>query len=649
MKTGGRPPISALAGAGGSAETRALQAMRRLLGDENASWRSEQQKQAMNVALERKKDAVVILRTGGGKSMLAIVPSLLEKDSATVLVLPLNSLLMDFQRRLSGMGVPFQTYDRNIDDGNLNVRDNLVLVTADKARSTRFREALAILNEKKAVGRLVFDEAHIPLIANDYRDALEDVYELRSIPMQIICLSATLSPSHISDLIASFGLMEDTEVIRQSTNREEIEYILEKLSYSDVMSRCFGIVEEEMKSWQDTDRGLVFVPIISLGEKVAEKTGWPFYHGNQETMTDEERRANYQTWVRGDSKIMLATTAFSTGNDYPHVRLVIHLNRPIEMLEFIQGQGRAGRDGAPARAYVLTPTSAPSPKVSDEEVDHKGKQAMYDHLYKYGLKRCLRYGMTRHVDGAGISCRQLVSNQRCCVCKKDQYHDPTNIVIAPMPKFKPFGGSVPSKRSASPNLAFRPPPPPPAPAASHPFATMPAANPFLASTNNATRMRATKQQSKGELALQMRKALETFQQTCSLCSALGTKDATPHMVNQCPFFGPHSGVEFSEYLDWRKSLQYLKHHKKICFICHVPQINDNLHPTFGGRDGCEFKDIIAPAAYGVFWNDKARVAAGAHFKREWSSIEAFTEWLMGKPENGSQSNLMDLFMWYASQ
>ncbi|KAG2741290.1 hypothetical protein P692DRAFT_20701349, partial [Suillus brevipes Sb2] len=223
---------------------------------------------------------------------------------------------------------------------------------------------------------------------------------------------------------------------------------------------------------------------------------------------------------------------------------------------------------------------------------------------------------TQHIDGAGISCRQLVSNQRCCVCKKDPYHDPTNIVMAPMPKFRPFGGSVPSKRSASPTFA------------------------------NATKMRTTKQQSKGELALQMRKALESFQHTCSLCAAMGTKNATPHMVNQCPFFGPHSGVEFGEYLDWRRSLQYLKHHKKICFVCHVPQINDDLHPTFGKRDGCEFKDIIAPAAYGVFCNGNARAAAEAHFRQQWSSAEGFAAWLMGKPENGSQSNLMDLFMWY---
>ncbi|KAG2045911.1 hypothetical protein BDR06DRAFT_1000782 [Suillus hirtellus] len=637
-----RTPISDLADTRSFTETEALQAMRKLLHDDSASWKSEQQKEAMRVVSERKKDAIVVLRTGGGKSMLAIVPSLLEKNSATVLVLPLNSLLMDFQRRLTSMGVPFQTYDRNVNDGDLNIRDNLILVTADKARSARFREALAILNEKKSVGRMVFDESHLPLIAKDYRDALEDVYDLRSIPMQIICLSATLPPSCIADLILSFGLVQDTVVIRECTNREEIEYILEKPSFSETLTRAFSIVEEEMQSWRDKDRGLVFVPALSLGERLKKENGWPFYHGNQEDMTDEERRETYHAWVRGDHKIMLATTAFGTGNDYPHVRLVMHLNRPFEMLEFIQAQGRAGRDGLPAKAYVLVPINASPPRLPDQESDHKGKQAMYDHLYKYGLKRCLRYGMTQHIDGVGTGCRQLVSNQHCCVCKKDQYHDPASIIIASMPKSKLFVGSVLSKRPASPTFTFRP-----APAAPHTFSTASSQNPFLAAANSATKMRTAKQQSKSELALQMRKALESLQDTCSLCAAMGSKDATPHMIHQCPFFGPHSEVEYEQYWEWRTTLKYLKYHKKICFVCHVPQINDDLHPTFG-KD-CEFKDIIAPAAFGVFCNQKARTAAETHFKQRWSDLQTFAGWLMGRPEKNSQSNLMDLFMWFSSQ
>jgi superfamily II DNA or RNA helicase len=627
------------------AEAEALRAMRQVLGDESAVWRSEEQRQAMRVVLEGKRDAVVILRTGGGKSMLAIIPSLLEKNEATVLVLPLNSLLMDFQRRLTSMGVPFQTYDRNVNEGALNSKDNLILVTADKARSQGWREALAILNEKKPIKRTVFDECHVPLIANDYREALEDVYEIRSIAMQIICLSGTLPPSCISDLISAFGLVEDTQVIRQCTNRGELIYILEKLPSSELMHRAIRIMEEEMQTWQNRDRGLVFVPTLSLGRLVANKKGWPFYHGNQETMTDEERRETYRAWVRGDSKIMLATSAFSTGNDYPHVRVVIHLNKPFEMLEFVQGQGRAGRDGSPAKAYTLVPPSASPPKLEAQDKDHKGKQAMHDHLYTYGLKRCLRYGTTHHIDGTGISCRQLVCNQKCCVCKEDMYHNPASIVMAPMPKPRPFAQSVPSKRPASPTFTFRP---PPEHRDAHPFATKPSENPFLEAANNATMKRMTKQLATAELAHGMRKALESFQDTCSFCTAMGSKGTKPHMIHNCPSFGPQSEAEFEEYWAWRQTLEYLKHHKKICFKCHVPQINDNLHPTFGKND-CEFKDIVAPAAFGIFCNVRARTAAEAHFKQKWSSRERFSGWLMGKPASGSQSNLMDLFLWFVDQ
>ncbi|KAI6107257.1 P-loop containing nucleoside triphosphate hydrolase protein, partial [Pisolithus thermaeus] len=63
-------------------------------------------------------------------------------------------------------------------------------------------------------------------------------------------------------------------------------------------------------------------------------------------MSGTERQGQYQDWIEGrGSKIMVATSAFSTGNDYPHVRLVLHLDKPFDMLDYIQGQGRAGRDG----------------------------------------------------------------------------------------------------------------------------------------------------------------------------------------------------------------------------------------------------------------------------------------------------------------
>lgn len=149
--------------------------MKTMLHNQAVAWASEQQRQAMAAVLAQQTDVVAVLRTGGGKSMLAIIPSILEKDrGATVLILPLNSLMMDFERRLKSMGVPFQIYGAN--QGSLNPRENLILVTADQARTKGWRESISVLNQCKPVVRFVFDESHLPLIANDYREALQHVY-----------------------------------------------------------------------------------------------------------------------------------------------------------------------------------------------------------------------------------------------------------------------------------------------------------------------------------------------------------------------------------------------------------------------------------------------------------------------------------------
>ncbi|KAG2047860.1 P-loop containing nucleoside triphosphate hydrolase protein, partial [Suillus hirtellus] len=317
----------------------ALQAMKALFQDEAVSWASEQQQQAMTAVLEKQSDVVAILRTGGGKSVLAIIPSIVEKNSVTVLVVPLNSLMIDFERRLKEMGVAFQIYDRNVDNGNLNLRDNLILVTADKCRTD---------------ARIVVDEAHMALIARDYRNALDHMYDVRSLPVQIVLLTATMPPSSEAGLKESFNLGHTT-IVRQCTNRQELSYILEKLPHDQLIDRVVSIVEQEQVTWQDRDRALVFVTTLDQGQSAAGKLRCPFYHGNHDLMTDEERRTAYQSWVTGVNKIMVATSAFSTGNDYANVRVTIHLDRPYEMLEFIQGQGRAGRDGLRAKCYVLVP------------------------------------------------------------------------------------------------------------------------------------------------------------------------------------------------------------------------------------------------------------------------------------------------------
>lgn len=292
----------------------------------------------MTYVLQCQKDIIVILPTGGGKSMLAIVPSLLEVDRFTVLVLPLNSLIMDYERRLTSMDVPYQIYQA---DKQLNLRDNLVLVSADKSQTASWRTALAELVHFKQIARIVVDEAHIPLIAKGYRKTLEHFYNIRSVPAQLVLLSATLPPAFMPQVIDMYCLHKNTIICRQGTNQPELKYKLEKTSKeSDLSARTQEIVQQLQQTWQPRDRALVYVPSIDMCTDLALAAKWHCYVGDKETMTAAERQEAYMAWVDGKgSKVMVATSAFSTGNDYSHVRLVIHADKPFDMLEYVQGQG----------------------------------------------------------------------------------------------------------------------------------------------------------------------------------------------------------------------------------------------------------------------------------------------------------------------
>ena len=95
---------------GSSLEERALAAMRKLLGKHNASWKSEGQRQAVLAVLECKRDVLAVLKTGEGKTMLFLLPALLEEGRVTVVVVPLISLMTDYERKLTRDRIPFEVF-----------------------------------------------------------------------------------------------------------------------------------------------------------------------------------------------------------------------------------------------------------------------------------------------------------------------------------------------------------------------------------------------------------------------------------------------------------------------------------------------------------------------------------------------------------
>ncbi|KAG1742875.1 hypothetical protein EDB19DRAFT_1827580 [Suillus lakei] len=293
---------------------KSLWTLRMLLKDEQVNWQSSKQKDAVVSVLKRETDVITMLKTGGGKSMLAIISAIMDIKKVVVVVLPLKSLMTDWERKLMAMGIGFQVYIPTV---QLFKDINLIRVSVDREKFNMWK---------------------------------------------LVLLSGMVPPSSIGALKKAFGLAENAIEIRELSNWPELEYIMKTPAVSNT---------QESMGWAPEDRGLVFITYMEDGESLANKSGWPFYNGSKE-MSDTSRVQCYRDWFTGKSLVMICTSVFSMGNGYLHVQLVIHLKTPLEMTEMIQAQGRGGRDGQLARCYILPSSTPPKITIGRSEVDYKG-------------------------------------------------------------------------------------------------------------------------------------------------------------------------------------------------------------------------------------------------------------------------------------
>ncbi|KAG1722464.1 hypothetical protein EDB19DRAFT_1916640 [Suillus lakei] len=195
-------------------EHNSLTALCVIFDNDRAKGISPGQMQAVMSTLKQETDIITMLRTGGRKFMLAII-----------------SVIMEI-KKLKGMCVPFQVYDQS---HPLNTNINLILVSVDKAKFKTWRQSLVEFNEILPVSRLIFDEAHLPLLSDVFRESMQDMHELRQFPMQFILLSGTIPQSNIATLKKAFGMASNTIEIRESTNHPELEYIMKMSASSNTL------------------------------------------------------------------------------------------------------------------------------------------------------------------------------------------------------------------------------------------------------------------------------------------------------------------------------------------------------------------------------------------------------------------------------
>ncbi len=306
-------------------------------------------------------DALVLMPTGGGKSLCYQVPAILRHragQGVTIVVSPLIALMQDQVGALDELGVPaaFLNSTLEADEARRVERDlmagTLVLLYAAPERllTPRFLAMLDSLHERGRLSLFAIDEAHcVSQWGHDFREeylGLSVLHE-RYAGVPRLALTATADDHTRADIVARLQL-EQARLFVASFDRPNIRYaIVEK---DEAKRQLLRFLQDE----HEGDAGIVY---CQSRKKVEETASWlneqgitalPYHAG----FDAQVRRVNQDRFLREDGIVMVATIAFGMGIDKPDVRFVAHLDLPKNIEGYYQETGRAGRDGLPANAWM---------------------------------------------------------------------------------------------------------------------------------------------------------------------------------------------------------------------------------------------------------------------------------------------------------
>ena len=321
------------------------------------------QREAVQAALDG-RDSLVVMPTGGGKSLCYQLPALAEEGGLVVVVSPLIALMADQLRRLEEAGVAAVMLASGMGEGHNEARlreisdgsARLVLAAPERFASAAFRRALAA----RRIGLFVVDEAHcVAEWGHDFRpDYLrlgEAIASLGRPP--VMAATATATPAVAVEIAERLALRDPLQV-RSGFDRPNLVFEVATVEGKGAQARKLAALlhvlgEPESRpaivycgTRKDTER--------LVGELGAAGLTTACYHAG---MTPDARRAAQEAFMSGEAEVVVATNAFGMGVDKADVRTVAHWALPTSLEAYYQEAGRGGRDGRPARALLLASRS----------------------------------------------------------------------------------------------------------------------------------------------------------------------------------------------------------------------------------------------------------------------------------------------------
>jgi ATP-dependent DNA helicase RecQ len=333
------------------------------------------QREAVEAALSG-RDSLVVMPTGGGKSLCYQLPALAtdwdpaHPDPArplVVVVSPLIALMSDQLRRLEEAGVRATMLASGMEEGHnaQALRDiragttQLVLAAPERFGSGAFRDALA----ERTVGLFVVDEAHcVAEWGHDFRpDYLRLNGAIGSLTRghaagerpAVMAATATATPRVAEEIAARLGL-SDWVSIRSGFDRPNLSFDVVSMEGKGALARKRAALEHVLSD-PDARPAIVYCGTRKDTEVVAQGINElgisaVAYHAG---MSPDARRASQAAFMEDRAEVVVATNAFGMGVDKAEVRTVAHWALPTSLEAYYQEAGRGGRDGRPARAMLL--------------------------------------------------------------------------------------------------------------------------------------------------------------------------------------------------------------------------------------------------------------------------------------------------------